>query len=435
MRDVPRIEGTPDPRNTARVNRDGDIDPEKFKKVMKVEESDDTQKRHKRNRAEQEEAEEAEEEKSADRTTPAPGFSALMDETETRDSLFNSAPQSQIVYSMDNEAPHEDLSPFGMISTTQDKNSQKLNSSPGLSFAGSSSISSKDDENEKPIDQKEQIKNAKKTVKKQLTTAIKEAKTTGSHPITSPPPSPTTEAKKKIEEANPFVEGSTAKEIEKSKEVSEKIHGLEPEKKRIETHAAPADTHLVEIEKKKKRAERSEVEYESDKHDDEKDEKKKKKIDEKEHQELSQRGDLPPPLIDSPSLDASAPPSYSRLSSQVYELFERLVGLITIQQLSGNSKTTVTLNMPDSVFHNSEIVLEKFSTAPHTFNVQLLGSPQAVALFEANMNDLVAAFQDTKRAFEINIQRPYLLDKYRYSGQRVRSAQEGDKQGGGNQEQ
>ena len=420
MSNVPRIEGVPDPRNSSRINKESEIDPEKFKKVMKVDESDDAQKRHKRNRAEDEEVDE--EEKSEDGSTPTPGFSDLMGETETRDSLFNSGPRSQTASAPDHEAPLGENSPYSSSSNVPDKGA----GSPGLTFtrsspssASSSSSSSSD---------KDQKKEVKEKPAAPLPKQLKAKNSPPSAPALSPPPSPEklTQAK---EELKPIIDTSVAKEEEKEKEVSKQIQGLEPEKKRIETHAAPTDTNLVEIDKKRRRDQRAEIEHESQKRDQEKDEKKKKEL-EAEKNGAPVKEDVTTPFLEGPSFDATTPPSYSRLSSQVYELFERLVGLITLEQYSGNSKTTVTLNMPGSVFHQSQIVLEKFSTAPQTFNVQLLGSPQAVAIFEANMNDLVAAFQDSKRAFEVNIQRPYLLDKFRYQANRVRSTTGDDKQGG-----
>lgn len=102
----------------------------------------------------------------------------------------------------------------------------------------------------------------------------------------------------------------------------------------------------------------------------------------------------PPPL-----------PSYANMPPQVMELFDRMVGVMTVMNLSGMTETVITLNAPQfasSVFFGSEIIIQEFSTAPQTFNIQLNGSQQAVALFQGNADDLMAAFQAGNYNFRVN---------------------------------
>lgn len=107
---------------------------------------------------------------------------------------------------------------------------------------------------------------------------------------------------------------------------------------------------------------------------------------------------------------AEAPP-YSQLSPQTYELFEKMVGTILVQTYSGDTSTTVTLNMPNSIFNGAQVILDRYSTAPQAFNLQLVGTPQAVDAFNANMADLVAAFKQSQHAFEVNLLKPVLEAK------------------------
>ena len=113
-----------------------------------------------------------------------------------------------------------------------------------------------------------------------------------------------------------------------------------------------------------------------------------------------------PPVI--PPADA---PAYSKLSPETYELFEKMVGTIIIQDHSGITSTTVTLNMPNSIFNGAQVTFDRYSSAPNSYNLQLVGTPQAVDAFNANMADLVAAFKQGQHAFEVNILNPSLVSK------------------------
>jgi len=106
-------------------------------------------------------------------------------------------------------------------------------------------------------------------------------------------------------------------------------------------------------------------------------------------------------------------PAYSKLSPEAYELFAKMAGTILIQQYSGITTTTITLNMedPESIFNGAQVIFDHYSTAPNSYNLQLVGSAQAVNAFNANMADLVAAFKQSKNAFEVNILSPSLTGK------------------------
>lgn len=102
----------------------------------------------------------------------------------------------------------------------------------------------------------------------------------------------------------------------------------------------------------------------------------------------------------------------SKLSPQVYELFEKMVGFITIQKINGVERTTVTIDMKGSIFNGAELILDRSSTAQDTFNIELKASPEAVALFNQNAADLAAAFQKKDFDFRVNIKRASIHKRY-----------------------
>jgi hypothetical protein len=116
-----------------------------------------------------------------------------------------------------------------------------------------------------------------------------------------------------------------------------------------------------------------------------------------------------------PALTPEALPSYANLHPQVMEIFDRMVGVMTVMNMSGMTETTITLNAPQfasSVFFGTQIIIQEFSTAPQAFNIQLNGTPQAVALFQGNVDDLMAAFQAGNYNFRVNrLETGYLTER------------------------
>lgn len=146
-------------------------------------------------------------------------------------------------------------------------------------------------------------------------------------------------------------------------------------------------------------------------------EKGEKKIEKKEAPaEMAARtssgGELPVPVVP-PSPEAL--PSYVNIHPQVMEIFDRMVGVMTVMSMSGMTETVMTLNAPQfasSVFFGSQIIIQEFSTAPQAFNIQLNGTPQAVALFQGNIDDLMAAFQAGNYNFRVNrLETGYLTER------------------------
>ncbi|MGE0198445.1 MAG: hypothetical protein AB7S94_06775 [Simkaniaceae bacterium] len=137
----------------------------------------------------------------------------------------------------------------------------------------------------------------------------------------------------------------------------------------------------------------------------------------------------------SPITPSETTPTYTRLTPEVFELFERMGGVMIIQQSTGVTTTTMTLNMPDSIFNGAEIILNRYSTAPNAFNIQLVGSPEAVKVFQQNITQLEQAFKQANYDFEANILNPILTSSRKSPHQIKRNGAAGDKEGGGGKKQ
>lgn len=111
----------------------------------------------------------------------------------------------------------------------------------------------------------------------------------------------------------------------------------------------------------------------------------------------------PLPHIEAPPPVAASP--YAQMSPQVLALFERMVGVMTIIQTTGVTETVMTLNarqFASSVLYGSQIVIREYSSAPTRFNVEFIGSPQALSLVQQNVPALMGAVQQGNFNFSIN---------------------------------
>ena len=120
---------------------------------------------------------------------------------------------------------------------------------------------------------------------------------------------------------------------------------------------------------------------------------------------------IPLPSFDNP-IPATAPtaetPAYSKLTPEVHELFEKMGGVMMIQQDKGITTTTININMPGSVFNGAQVILEQYSTAPNAFNIQLVGNPESVKVFSQNLDALDNSFKQANYNFEANLLNPIL---------------------------
>ena len=98
------------------------------------------------------------------------------------------------------------------------------------------------------------------------------------------------------------------------------------------------------------------------------------------------------------------------LNAQTVELYLQMVGTMMFMASSkgGISLTEVTLNSPafkNSVLYNSTIIIEKYATAPDSFNIRLTGTPEAIQVFSNNLTSLSSAFvhayEDRRISFRV----------------------------------
>lgn len=125
----------------------------------------------------------------------------------------------------------------------------------------------------------------------------------------------------------------------------------------------------------------------------------------------SETAGIPLPTFENPLpaiVPATDTPAYSKLSPEVHELFEKMGGVMTIQQDKGITTTTMNINMPGSVFNGTQIILNQYSTAPNSYNIQLVGNPDSVKIFNQNLDALKDSFKQANFNFETNILNPIL---------------------------
>lgn len=112
---------------------------------------------------------------------------------------------------------------------------------------------------------------------------------------------------------------------------------------------------------------------------------------------------IPIPNVIPPEITPATP--YASLHPQVWDLFERMVGVMTIMNGSGITETTINLTgdqFKASPFFGTQITIREFTTAPKNYNIEMLIPSQVTKTVERNYNDLVAAFQAGNYNFKVN---------------------------------
>lgn len=93
------------------------------------------------------------------------------------------------------------------------------------------------------------------------------------------------------------------------------------------------------------------------------------------------------------------------LKGETLALFYQMVGTLYVAaQASGMTQMEVVLNAPSysqSKFYGASIIIEKYASAPASFNIRLTGSNEAVSLFQKNIPNFMEAFQKGNFSFEI----------------------------------
>ncbi len=113
-------------------------------------------------------------------------------------------------------------------------------------------------------------------------------------------------------------------------------------------------------------------------------------------------------------------------SLDLTQLTEKMVGVMLHSTQEGITRTEVILNSPDmqgSIFYGATITVEKYAIAPDSFNIHLTGSPEAVNVFNSNIDGLMQTFQMGNFDFRIGtlsaeyaLERPLFHRKERSKG-------------------
>jgi hypothetical protein len=95
---------------------------------------------------------------------------------------------------------------------------------------------------------------------------------------------------------------------------------------------------------------------------------------------------------------------FDKLHPQVMQLFDRLVGVITVLQVQGKTETSIQLN--DQQFPHlkgTEILVTRFDTASNAYNIELRGPPEAVKILQKDLEGLKKTFSSRKKEFKFEI--------------------------------
>ncbi|HSX26926.1 MAG TPA: hypothetical protein VLE89_07985 [Chlamydiales bacterium] len=114
---------------------------------------------------------------------------------------------------------------------------------------------------------------------------------------------------------------------------------------------------------------------------------------------------LLPPSVQ-PIAQTAAMQAAPYLSPQTLPLFFQMVGTMYVMVTPpGISRTEIVLNNPsfaNSKFYGTTITIEKYTTAPDSFNIRLTGPDAAVVAFRENIPTLMTAFQNGNFSFRVN---------------------------------
>jgi hypothetical protein len=104
------------------------------------------------------------------------------------------------------------------------------------------------------------------------------------------------------------------------------------------------------------------------------------------------------------------------LSPHTVSLFFQMVGQIYVMTAPpGVTTTELVLNSPsyaNSKFYGATITIEKYATAPDSFNIRLTGNDAAVASFRENIPSLMTAFKNSDLPFRVNrIEAEYRIER------------------------
>ena len=101
---------------------------------------------------------------------------------------------------------------------------------------------------------------------------------------------------------------------------------------------------------------------------------------------------------------------------QIEELTSTLeVHMITLVENGDDTHLSTTYVKENSIFNGLEINLDHFSTAPHSFNLNLYGSPEAAELLTENLPLLMAKLEKKLPQMQFHCLPPFIKDDRKVS--------------------
>ena len=131
----------------------------------------------------------------------------------------------------------------------------------------------------------------------------------------------------------------------------------------------------------------------------------------KQPQEGPQPLQAPTAIETSSTSPLTTTPPYAQFPPQVFELFQKLVGMMTVMQFQGKTTTSIVLHMPNSGLDGAHIDIEHYDTAPHAFNISFFSSPEGQKILDANITTLEQQLRSNLPQFEISVKKPLLLSE------------------------
>lgn len=475
MNNLKNLDSIPDPRK--KIGEENAVNPEKFQKALKVEKSDETDKREKRNRPKkQEELEDEVDETGVSIPVPTGLFKEYMMEDEKKVSILDASAGSKphmvakeqqasptplsFIPKLNEDAPSSKLS-VGIASDTssaenplEEKDtaltadqgeSAPDNSAPNSSTASvpqsgyqeeipeissddSSTQSTSSDSNEstsnKQVDP-EQKENEKKEQKVNSKAPDQKKVNTKNEQVTSSSVKKDAKAvkgKEGIETKEKGIEGARPKT---SAPIKERDQASEEKNIPLGTTKNAQDKQTKENrleDQKDKEPTISSIEGLSTGGDDQQHKDSKNKGDDQEVAAVAGVQSAAPSGIDALKMSP-----FANIPKDVFELFEKMVGMMQVSKNNGKNITTVKLSMPNSIFDKCELILEHYDTAPNNYNVQFLGNPDAVNKFTRNLAGLEGVIKNSKLNFSIHLLPPR-LNKSHSSSVSALEEEESDKQ-------
>lgn len=125
--------------------------------------------------------------------------------------------------------------------------------------------------------------------------------------------------------------------------------------------------------------------------------------------------ELPLPVAPTPQAAPSIPTTSVswQPSTQVIQLFEKMIDQLSYMHENGIQTTTVTLGSSEfssSIFKGCTLTITEYSTAPKIFNIQFALSPQAASYFAPHAQQLQNALKQGQWDFRVERMDIEMLD-------------------------